>query len=632
MDTIKDLENSSLGDLTNVLQGDVSVTDLDWLSPTQGKEKDNYPSESERQIIPQLQALWQRDLANGPERFIPNNVKILNKDRDNSADVKVEVERVAKKAMMKGLTSSELVSHLRERFSSEDLHTATDVLTKVAAEDGLIGNVYIDLSVFNTTKEALSVLGRHKTRLASFAVGKPIKEKKYTDASGKCLHLAKVVVDKMAYSSDVLEHYASHLRNLGVIASDEKISSKGELRRAFLASRYAAKKEEVQPEKVEGLSEENQKLLEQGAFNKMNEYAAMQEREARLAEARPLLAQIQNLLLAGKGKGEMAQLMPQKVSYSDLVKYAPEIQEFIPKSDLIGDLLADVSLYKDVPEAVQALKGARIRPSFIVSGIIKTPQGFAENVSSRSGIRLLNNTGDLDNTHAAEVLGKMYSRGALGLGEHNRLQQECRRKGTNPIEIIKMAKVAAANTPNEEITPVKKVASGGQEGSYHVRYAADKDAAQAEKRQQLLGLSKEAVAKGVAVSSIRSKVASMTPIQEAHSIIREAMANMDEVPAESLDKCTKEKYPLKKTAKLVMASKCSSCIHHNCNICRTQGVSFKMANVKKASVKNTSEVDPVTAMELSYGVLDLDLAGVVQPAKISPSVDITLTGRSIGRL
>jgi len=634
MDMMNELNSTSLGDLTNVLQGDTSVTDLDWLSPTQGEDKDNYPSTSERLIIPQLRAQWERDMANGPERFIPNNVKVLNRDRDTTDELKVEVERVTKKAMMRGLTASELSDHLRERFSKEDLYYSMDVLKKVASEDGLLGNVYIDLSVFNTTKEALSQLGRHKTRLASFAVGKPIKEKRYVDASGKCLHLAKSVVDKVSYGPDVLEHYASHLRNLGVIASDQKIASKEELRAAFLAARLASKKDiESKKEDTEGLSKENLDLIDQGEFNKLNEYAAAQARQARLMEARPILARIQNLILEGTPKELLADRVSRAVSISDIQKHTPSIMRFLRKRDLIGDLLADVSLYKDVHEATQALKSAKIRPILIVKSTLETPQGFAENVSKKTGIPLLEDINGIDTSHASEVILRMLNRGALDPREHNRLQQECRRKGANPLEIIKMAKEAAVSAPDKKKdSVVKKEASGGQEASYNVRFSSDKDAARVLERQRLVNLSREAVSKGVDVHSLRTKVASMTPIQEAYSIIREAMITMDEVPAESLDKCTKEKYPLKKTAKLVMASKCSSCIHHNCSMCRAQGVSFKTAKVKKASTKDDYGTDPVTTMGLSYGSLDIDLSDVVQPAKRSPSVDIVMKGANIGNI
>jgi hypothetical protein len=625
---IDDLNSNNLGDLTGALPEHQEVVDFSWLSPTNGEDKDNYPSDSEREIIPQLNSEWRRDLSTSPNpRIEGQKAAVPGKAKDKSSEDKYEVERVAKKAMMMGLSGREMITHLRERFSSEQIALASEELKRVAAEDGLLGNVYLDLGAFNTTKEALSTLGHHKIRLASCAVGSPIREKNFVDPSGKCLHLAKMVVDKVEYTGALLAHYANHLKNIGAIPKDASIEDKESLRVAFLQARSKrASAEPLDSGKTPstGLFDTSEEVLDKGQLDKLNNYAASQQNMVRLAKIRPVLAKIQGLMLAGAQGDDLKQGIKACCDSETIQEFAPEISGLVSRQGIIGPVVVDTSLYNDAPSAVSAISKASVKPLFIVSTLPTQQEGLAGYVSSRTGIPLMKGPEDLTHAMAAKAVSNMNGAGQIDDETASSLVKLAGERSEKPVAIIRMA-AAAKGKKSDKFTKIEKKDSKAAPASVSQSYRAEKDGEKANLRKDLKKKSEEALTRGVKASALQTKVASYVPIGEAIGIVREAIAAMDLVSADALDECHTTKYDMKKTARLVVASKCHGCTFMNCNTCSKQARSFRMANTKMASVSKP-QVNPVADMGLSNSMVDMDLSGVIIPARRPVGMDIDMPG------
>lgn len=618
----QELNSGSLGDISRMLDTE-GVVDLDWLDLTSGENYDNIPSESPREVIPQLQEQWGTEQYSSPFRLVPNAVVpegSSGKPKGVNEDDIFDVTRVTKKAMMQGKTGNELVGYLRERFDSETLKAASGELKKVAAEDGLLGNVYIDLEPFSDTKEAAIQLGKHRVRLASFAVGKPSRQKDFTDPSGRCRNLGKVAVDQVEYSAEVLAHYETHLKNAGMIGKDETISSKEDLRTAFINARH--KRAEAVPEKNENISQNpidvDKYIKEVSEISKQQEEKSASE--VRVARVRPVLAKIQDLMLKGLAGDELKNEVYSCMGKNVIQEFAPEIKDLVSKQGLIGPLVIDVSTYPNVEKAQKAVGRSFMKPKFLYKSM-PVEEGFMDKVRNKTGVPVLTGAGDVTPKMAIDIVTALHSSGSIEDEAADSLVESAKEASSNEsVEIIKMAMQARS-----EVKKSKVGRTASNNGSFLYSPATpdrnDLD------RGAIKTAAVMSFTKGHKASDVENKIAGYVPIGEAIGIVREAVASMEEIKADSLDKCQSQSYPLAKTASLIAGSKCASCVRNTCNTCTMQSRPFKVASVKKAS---SFDVDPAVAMQMSRGSIDIDMGSVITPPR--NTVDVDMSSASMGDL
>lgn len=614
----QELNSGSLGDISRMLDTE-GVVDLDWLDLTSGENYDNIPSESPREIIPQLQEQWSTEQYSSPFRLVPNAVVpdgSSGKPKGVSEDNIYDVTRVTKKAMMQGKTGKELVDFLRERFDSDTLKAASGELKKVAAEEGLLGNVYIDLDPFSNTKEAAIQLGKHRIRLASFAVGKPSMQKDFTDPSGRCRNLGKVAVEQVDYTSEVLAHYETHLKNAGVIGKNDTISSKEELRTAFLNARY--KKAEKVPENNENVSQETvdiDKYVKEVSEIKKQQEEKMSA-EVRVARVRPILAKVQDLMLKGLSGDRLKNEVYSCMDKNIIQEFAPEIKDLVSKQGIIGPLIIDVSAYPNVEKAQKAVEQSFIKPKFLHKSM-PVEEGFMDKVRNRTGIPVLTGAGDITPKMAADVIMSLHSAGSLDDEEASSLVESTKEASAKEsVELIKMAMQARSEKKESKET---RTASNYGYSTYSPATPDRNDL----DRGAIKTAAVMSFSKGHKASEVEKKIAGYVPIGEAIGIVREAVASMEEIKADSLDKCQSQSYPLAKKASLIPGSKCAGCVRNTCNTCTMQSRPFKVASVKKAS---SFEVDPAVKMQMTKGSLDLDLGSIITPPRNMVEVDMSSSG------
>jgi hypothetical protein len=293
------------------------VVDHSWLS-VDPASYDNYPSDNNPvRIVPKLHDLWNHMPAQSGINLIPNStvmpLGVRSNEEDNRATIQVIKE--AKKAAMSGLKGKELSQYLRSRFSSRYLEAVAEELKKVSEEVGLLGNVYIDASAFNSYQDAESFLKLHRTRLA-----RDILVKSDTMSPNVVAMLAstfhKNVVSEIIYDEKLFKKYRDHLTSAGQITNDVVIDSKESLRKAFLQEKVKAP---VAPAKeVKSLSEsEISAGLEKLAAGKVTADVELAD-SLNLSKIVPVVSFIQENIAKGKTAGSIKEMLRSKFVVTDV--------------------------------------------------------------------------------------------------------------------------------------------------------------------------------------------------------------------------------------------------------------------------------------------------------------------------
>lgn len=314
-----------LGDLSQDIIGTdpkyPAIVNQEWLTPNI-ESYDNYPSDNNSvRIQPKLSELWNNDVNTGIN-LIPNSttaqpVRITQWDMKCSSDQE-EIDgviREAKKAMMIGLTGTQLASHLRSRFAASSLLKSKEALEKLSEEQGLLGNVYIDASAFTSSKEAEQFLSQHRSRLAQDIV---VNESKLNSniISVLASKFHKNVVASIDYNEKLFNKYKAHLVDAKKIASNVIIDSKESLRAAFL----------YEPVKIETVKAvEDVKLSEEEIAKTLSEMAGKSAMVNKMAEetllyrkARPIIVYAREKLVKGKTGTDLKEVLMKKFAESDL--------------------------------------------------------------------------------------------------------------------------------------------------------------------------------------------------------------------------------------------------------------------------------------------------------------------------
>lgn len=244
------------------------LANFDWLDINPA-EYDNAPFHDlpAHMSIPKLEEAWSHTDDSKNFNLVPNidtNFNITSpQQKDDSSDIKIIVDYV-KKQMMSGKTGKDLVELVSKKATPDLIKQAYPELQKLAKEQGLLGNVYVDPTIFGRCVDG-----------AEFT-GKMAKTAKYVVAMNKCAGCAhnrnqrcevykKKIATEVIYEQDTLDFYSRHFSN--VSGKSVTISSRNELQEMFTFKPKASVKVAENKPSVEEVDE---KTLEQKEkiFNK----------------------------------------------------------------------------------------------------------------------------------------------------------------------------------------------------------------------------------------------------------------------------------------------------------------------------------------------------------------------------
>jgi hypothetical protein len=565
------------------------IPDLDWLDLS-ASDVDNIPTPNNVEIIPQLRDAWTHNEQHSTE-LVPNVVPLATKKASEvSARDVSDLVRQAKRDMMAGVTGGALAAKLSAMYMPDVIAAAKNDLVKLSSEQGLLGNVYIDMTAFDSCADAARALGRDKVRTAKYVVGSPAKNACSSHCTGTCRDMGKKVVASMEYSKDVLDSYTQHLRVAGKIASTAVIESKEALREAFAAKKPVGVEEKAPVESRETSSEKASADLSK-AIEKAAAVREKQARQQRFYKVRPILAYMQDQMLKGKIGNALKECLAAKYPMQEIAEYAPEIKRLASLQGLIGNVYVDISYYKNPEDAIQSIRTASTTPMYLVQTVKeKAFDGSLLRVAKATGCSEFPTDGKIDKSVAMSYIADLQFSDKISSETAIKLRSQVE-AGSNVLAVIRDTFLA---TQDHKRKP--------REGGVQMTLAQGVSK-KALDRDILKNNAVKSFEAGVPINKLENKLASMIPTVEAISMCRAVLASLETVKADCLPKCASEKYQFKPNAHIKQAAKCASCIFVSPTACLHLGVKFAGA---KDLDKAFFDIDPKTTKVLPDENPDLE--------------------------
>jgi hypothetical protein len=552
----------AMQDLDKVLGNgyEAKVPDLDWASMDVASY-DNIPTENKVETIPQLVEQWSNRPERGTRLVGLVEAPIKKSASEVSKESIDEVVTCAKKEMMKGLRGKELAEKLASIFPPWTIKAAKDSLKSVADEQGLLGSVYVDLSVFDSCREASEFLGANRIRLADYVVGNPRKHVCSSHHDGYCKELKKTAVSEVPYGPEMYDKYTKHLRVAGILSSSECVTDKETLRGALLKTPETRHQTSIEvPAKDKSAKLKGTETLEQ-ALEK-----AASDREAsssKYATSRPIMAYMQDQMLRGIIGDELKKSVGSRFSMDVVRSFSGDMRRLASLQGLVGNVYVDVGYYKNAEDAVQAISSAKTRPSYIVNTSPEAEyDGRIAAVAKATGCAPLPPDGAIDNKVAQGYIDDLRFSGRLS-SEKADSYSKLLVAGRKPLAVLREAFLCTERTD-------KSLKSAAQMGTWYGGKSTNK----VENRTAVTEAAKKALDSGVSTDRVQAKLASIVPTAEATGMVHKLLSNMTEVGASCLPHCSSETYLLAKGATIKMASKCKNCVNSTGSACLKQGAKF----------------------------------------------------------
>jgi len=217
------------------------LVNLDWLNVNLA-DYENLPFDEVPSYIaePKLIQEWSHEDADSNFKLVPNSNMNFNYDLPKNhmaSDIEHDVQELLKltaKEMMLGKTGTELVKSIREKTSPMIIKAAEEHLRVLAKEQGLLGGVYVDPTIFPSCHEGSQFVSKR---------AKTAKYVKAMSACGSCIHNScgrcdvykKRIATEINYDQELFNFYSKHISSL--LGKTIEIQSKDDLQRAFTAKK-----------------------------------------------------------------------------------------------------------------------------------------------------------------------------------------------------------------------------------------------------------------------------------------------------------------------------------------------------------------------------------------------------------
>lgn len=551
----------AMQDLDRVLGNgyEAKVPDLDWAS-LEVQDVDNIPTENPIEAVPQLVEQW----SNRPEVGTRLSGQVAAPVSKKSFDVAAEVDGVVERArreMMMGVKGQELGKKLASLYPPSLIKAAAPRLKEAAEEQGLLGNVYVDLSCFDSCREAAEKLGPNRVRLAQYVVGEPRKKVCSSHREGYCKELGKRVVSEVPYGDGLFAEYTKHLRVAGKLAADESVTDKETLREALLRTPSKAAEPEKKADEPIDVKATAEALGDQ--LLRSAEAAEKRAADMKFASARPMLAFAQNEMLKGRMGKDLTEAIGAKFAATDVEANRAELERIAALQGLLGNVYVDVAYYKTANEAIDAIKSAATHPAYLVDSRTDPYQGNIKllRVARATGCKPLPKDGSIDGDMAHSYIRSLRFSNRLSSSDAEAFDARID-AGDGALKVLREAFTASTG-----YRPARR--EGGVQGSWHTG-----DIKGHEDRTGVREAAQKALESGLSIEKVQSKIASIVPAGEAAGIVHSLLYKMPEVDANCLDRCAVETYPIMKGARLKKASKCGECVNNVTTGCMKQGVKF----------------------------------------------------------
>jgi hypothetical protein len=198
-------------------------------------------------MVPKLEQAWNYEEQRSNFNLVPNvendfNYKGVDTHKLDNQKLNdgSKLINFLKLQMMSGKKGSELRQILADRAHPEILKSAFNELKKLSSELGLLGNVYIDPTLFTKCEDGADFV-RKRAKTSKYVVAMDKCSGCSFNKEGRCDIYKKHLAKEVNYGEDTLGFYSKHFSNLE--GKEVKIASRQELQNKF-------SKEEVKKEKI----------------------------------------------------------------------------------------------------------------------------------------------------------------------------------------------------------------------------------------------------------------------------------------------------------------------------------------------------------------------------------------------
>jgi len=244
---------------------DKRLVDLDWLDVKEG-EYENLPFDPIPHYIaePKLVQEWSHEEDNSNLNLVPNSEFNFNYNMPSrmSKDIEGDVAELLKytaKEMMSGKTGSELVKVIKDKSTPLIIKAAQEHLTELAKEQGLLGGVYVDPTIFKSCYEGSKFVAK-RAKTAKFVKAMSACSSCVHNSCGRCHVYKKRISSEINYDKELFNFYSKHISSL--LGKTIEIKSKDDLQRAFTSKREEKPRIAEYKPKISKSKEEEKKTLE----------------------------------------------------------------------------------------------------------------------------------------------------------------------------------------------------------------------------------------------------------------------------------------------------------------------------------------------------------------------------------
>lgn len=409
-----DLGQSGLGDIWDVLH-DRGVSDLSWLDVNQEdyREAEALPKQN-LDIIPELQRALTFEDSDVPSLIPLKQHTIVNTnplDPPGSQSRNVSTEIVNR--VVRHVIAGHPASHIKERifleFVPEQIRAASEGISSVMRNVGLMGGVFIDSKHFprcaqdSDDKKFVAT----KASSAKFVLAKSECSGCVHNRDGICSNLHKVLVGSVPYDRKTFAGYALELAEQGRLDKSEidtAISGSDEDRRRVLQSSFCSPVKVRPVDTHGGISLRQQRKAAKPTFTdkQIDEYLSRPKKVEKVL-SRSFIAAARHLMNGG---------------LSDAIAGSvdPEVQKLSRSYGLIGHTYLDMDALGGCQKTLDFMSKMDFIPDFVVRRSSTCGQCKDASDGACSQIRTISSITDSDRIskrHFVSALSRAVDRGAI---------------------------------------------------------------------------------------------------------------------------------------------------------------------------------------------------------------------------
>lgn len=318
-----------------------SLSNFDWLD-IHPEEYDNVPfNELPSSIaIPKLEEAWSHTEENSKFNLVPNmdtNFNTQPSQNDDSNDIKIIVDYV-KKQMMSGKTGKDLVELVSRKATPDLIKKSYDELQKLSKEQGLLGSVYVDPTIFQRCSEGAEFTSK-SAKTAKYVLSMDKCSNCTHNRVQRCEVYKKKLIAKVSYDQETLDFYSKHFSNIS--GKNVVVSSKEELQGMFT---FKPEVKERIAENKPSVEEKEEKTLEQKKKEYNEHMKELKDSLSNLSELK-VGKEIAELLVKGYDSKTIASYVKSKFSSKEFEDSKEIISKVLSKQGSMGRVFIEAELF-----------------------------------------------------------------------------------------------------------------------------------------------------------------------------------------------------------------------------------------------------------------------------------------------